>query len=248
MSDAVATLRENATDRRPELALVDGRFRGTRWYDITGASTLDECFTAQGLPAFGSPWSAAITRPYARGFTPTRQPGKDDFFVMRVDYGEDTGGNLQPAPGIQKTSFVEVASTSEVVDFDVTGTNKLTDDGRGVPKTLASIAFEVAEGFSQLPDLGPYFALANEPKVNAAPVTLRNFMNSGSNIAVPAERLLYGPPRFGLENGVFSVRHRLLYAENWKHRKPVLDGEGKGTGQFTELDVYELGDFGSVGL
>lgn len=242
---ATATLRSNATDRRPTLTLADGRYRGTRWYDIAGASSLEDCFFADGLPAFGTPWSANIHRATARVFTPEVQPGTNPLYVMRVEYGEDAA---QPQPGVKKTTTFKPAATSETVDHDVTGTKKLTDDGRGVSKMLASVSFEVVEGFTDLPDLGPYVHLMSEPKVNAAPVTLRNFMNTGQDIPVGQGRLLYAPFGLFFENGVIGVRHRLLYASSWKHRKPVLAPDGSLTGIFDEFDLYEEADYSAAGL
>ena len=251
-----ATLIEDGGERRVRFTRSAGVFIGTRHYRIDGATSIEDCFNATGLPEAGQIWSAEYNKVKARVFDPTREPGPIPFYFMRIDYREDSLTQYTADPELKITTTLTQSSTSEMVDRevrDVPNPKKLTNDGRGVPKMLTSISFEYLEFFTELPSIDPYLALSDEPKVNSDAVILKNFVNSGSDITVPAGQLLYAGFAIGQEQGLFTIRHRLERRRDWKNYRPVEDASGKqvigpdNKGVFEAADVYETASFSVLG-
>ena len=223
-------------------------YRGTRYWEVRGASSLADALAADGLPATGDPFDATLAQLKASRFEPTLEPGKHGFYRVRVEYREDNpqDGSITPADGVAVTTLIEQSRVTENVDYDVTLTTKLTHDGSGVPKLLNAMTVRVTTFSSTVPDLAALVLLSDPPTVNDAPVSLPRLMGSEQTLDIDSGQLLYGGFRLFRQGEFFGVEHELLLRRTWQVPKWPRDPEGNPVGGATLYPIYEAADFGTV--
>lgn len=213
---------------------------GTRFYRVDCA-THDEALAADGLPVLGDPWSQSRLRLQLDELDARRERMGGNWFIVRAQYRINTGQIPAVGPGV--VTRIIPSTTTRNVNFDITGTRKLTSDGRGVPRLVTVTLFEVVRYFTEMPNLTPYRNITDEPKLNAGGVALPNLFGSGTNLSVAAGELLYAKFTPASEGELFSIRSELHWRRDWRHYKNAETPAGEPAGAQEALDLYESGDF-----
>lgn len=218
-------------------------YRGLRHYRVRAPSR-ESALSADGLPRIGTPWSSELGGVLVREreVVPDRKGG--NWWVVKLEFETNTGQIPQAGPGV--VTRIVPSTTTRRINFDITGTKKLTSDGRGVGRLVTVTLFEVIRYTENLPDLAPYRNITDEPKVNDAPVTLPNLFGSGQNLAVGAGELVYAKFTPDREGELFSIRSELHWRRDWRHMRPAEQPSGNPAGAFEAMDIYEPGSFEGV--
>ncbi len=218
-------------------------YRGLRFYRVRCA-THEEALEADGLPAIGDPWSQSKLLVQVHNREARRERMGGDWFIVKVEYEVNNG--QVPAVGPAVVTRIVPSTTTRSVNFDITGTKKLTSDGRGVPRLVTVTLFEVVRYFHTLPDLAPYRNITDEPKINDGPVVLPNLFGSGQGMPVGVGELLYAKFTPDAEGERFSIRSELHWRRDWRHYRNAETPAGEAAGAQEALDMYESGSFAGL--
>lgn len=222
--------------------------RGERYFLIEDAASTEDCLDAAGLPALGSSWSSARASLVASSIEPVPEGGPS--FHVRVEYEEQagSGGSITPSDGLVLTTDVIVESTSETIEYgknvDTGESEQMNPDG--VQKLQVAIAFSVISYHATLPDLNALLFLCNEPKVNDAPVILKNIEGNGNNIVCDTGTLLYAGFDIDRDGDYFRITHAVKWRRTWHYLAELIGQKLDGTGIFRRYEIYEQANFPAV--
>jgi hypothetical protein len=171
-----------------------------------------------------------------------------DWYYVKVDYRQNRGADVVPTAGLVLTTTLRANSTSETVNYDVTGAVRLGEDG--TQKMLTALDVFVDQYFANaallVAAIPAVLTLSDEPKLNLNAIECPNLFGSGTPLALAAREALYVNFEAEQVGDLFRLRHHLQIRRSWDWQGVELNADLTPVLSLLPQPVYEDANFVSV--